>query len=203
VVEPYCAKEAVRLFREQTAYPNGSVDKDVMDLEEAINEDESSSDNSTPYVAKQPKKKLTWTAETPQETGHTTTHRYNRPCMFWYNPHSPHACQDEEGWYDTSHMRDHIFALSQCRILRFVWSPGADYTRYFDHDTTAISPEGTNFRRFGNNEHTRRLQSMVLQWLHTLQESEKWLKYLKTTADVFLVLKRDWSEEMNLIALKW
>ena len=35
---------------------------------------------------------------------------------------------------------------------------------------------------------------MVLQWVNTLHESEKWFEYLETTADILLVLKRDWSE---------
>jgi hypothetical protein len=194
VVEPYCVREALRLFREQTTCPDAPTDKYVADREETSDKDKSSPDNSTPSVAKTSKKKLTWTSDTPEETRHTPTHRYSRTCTIWYDPHSPHACQDKEGWYDISHMEDHPFALSQRWILRLVWSPGAKYMTYFDLNTTITSPEGIIIRRFRDNKHIRRLASTVLQWVNTLQEREKWLGYLETTADIFLVLNRDWSE---------
>ena len=56
------------MFREQTTYPDAPVDEYGADREEAGKKDKSSPDNSTPSVAKKSKKKLTWTADTPEET---------------------------------------------------------------------------------------------------------------------------------------
>lgn len=193
-VKPFSAGEGVRVFRSSMKFFPGAIDENTASQDQADKRTNlSTTAPSTVPQPKKPEKKLTWTSDTPLETRHTPSHQYHRPSTFWYNPSSPHSCLDEEGWNDTSHMHDHLFVLSQCRILRLVWSPGAEYMTYDDLNTTITSPTGSIIQRFGDNAHVRRLQAMVMGWVDTLQESEKWIEYLRTTADIFLVLKRDWS----------
>ncbi|KAF2787963.1 hypothetical protein K505DRAFT_287001, partial [Melanomma pulvis-pyrius CBS 109.77] len=167
-VEQYSAGEAVRIFYDETKFP-------AILASNALGQ-------CTPTPEK-PKKKLAFTPDT-SDTKNRPRCFYSRNCIT-YDPDSPHSCLDEDGWDNTSFHHDHLYAISQCRILRVVYEPGCPYLKYYDLNAG---------KDRGDNMHVTRLQKEVADWVESREARTEWINYLATASDIFLVLKEDWTD---------
>jgi hypothetical protein len=98
----YAATKAVEKYRKGITFPAELA--------------EDKSEIGTPPRKIQKKKRLSYSPGTPQNTRHRPNCFYSRG-MTSYDPDSPHACPDDEGWADYSFSRDWEYNVRQCRLL--------------------------------------------------------------------------------------
>jgi hypothetical protein len=98
----YAATKAVEKYRKGIKFPAELA--------------EDKSEIRTPPRKIQKKKRLSYFPGTPQDTRHRPNCFYSRG-MTSYDPESPHACPDDEGWADYSFSRDWEYNVRQCRLL--------------------------------------------------------------------------------------
>ncbi|KAL5114465.1 hypothetical protein ACEQ8H_007662 [Pleosporales sp. CAS-2024a] len=126
-------------------------------------------------------RKLTYSADTPDDTAH-------RPQALWarstasHDPDSPHACPSEEGYEDTSYFNNWHFSVSQCRIL-ICYCPDTEDDELRYRDLNAGPDRGLD------NPHVQRLIRIIEELVakKTPEEQLKWISYLKATSDIMLV----------------
>jgi hypothetical protein len=130
----------------------------------------------------------------------------NRPQSLWarnlasYDPKSPHACPDPEGYEDTSYYSDWHFSISQCRILLCYYpTPTSLSLRYRHLNNSSDSSFGME------NPAVHRL--IELLDAHVAKETPSqqgiWHQYLRTTSDVFLVFSEDMEDNADDVFTKF
>ncbi|ORY14266.1 hypothetical protein BCR34DRAFT_599258 [Clohesyomyces aquaticus] len=107
-----------------------------------------------------------------------------------YDPFGRNACPSELGWEDTSFSRNHLYAISQCRVL-LVWSlePENPCSKL---GWKSLNDGSTR----GDNKHVDRLLLMVEEWLENTPDGERfaWIHSLAHTTDLWVVFRHDCTE---------
>ncbi|KAF2244060.1 hypothetical protein BU26DRAFT_435151 [Trematosphaeria pertusa] len=136
---------------------------------------------ATPTTKK--RKQLSFSPDTPEDTKHRPNLLFSRGCPY-YNPESPHKCPDQDGWTDTSFLRDYHYAISQCRILLITNDPSLSYLTYRNLNA---GPDR------GDNIYVTRLLELVDNWLDTMtpENRQGWMDYFSGASEIFVVYKAD------------
>jgi hypothetical protein len=93
-----------------------------------------------------PKKRLSYSSGTPEKTRNRPNAFYARRCTS-YDPDSPHACPDKEGWAETSFKNDWEYNVRQCRLLycdKDPSLPNVVYRELFDEKSKDHLVKGIN-----------------------------------------------------------
>ncbi|KAH9877390.1 hypothetical protein IAQ61_002756 [Plenodomus lingam] len=140
----------------------------------------------TPWKAK--RKRLSYSPGTPEDTRHRSYDKYARGC-YTYDPKSPHACPDEEGWEDTALRQDWRFNVRQCRLL------------YCDKD-----PDEPNvaYRELTDDKSKDRLLASIDTWLATIERESipSWITILKDTSDIFIAWECDEDDDKEEVGFR-
>ncbi|KAF2268061.1 hypothetical protein CC78DRAFT_590285 [Lojkania enalia] len=177
------ARKAIEMFLKENKYPttefgddSGELTIDIAGLRQEHEEESVSSGMGT-------RKKVDFSPAT-LDTKTRSTAFYSRVCHA-YDPGSKNACPEPEGWDDTSFFRDHLYSISQCRILLVIRDLNICQLRYRD-----LNPLREN------NVHVEHLQNLVTEWLENLnsEESAYWKQYMSESSDIFLVYNNDWTD---------
>ncbi|KAF2654472.1 hypothetical protein K491DRAFT_679632 [Lophiostoma macrostomum CBS 122681] len=181
-VQQYGANAALDLLRREYTYPMTTVDGNgaVVEGFGTLGSDEQ--ERSTPKA-----KTVVFTPDTCDTRGRPNLYFY-RVYTPLYDPETcPHAAPDPEGWLDTSFMKDHMYAVSQARILLLLHDPSVPYVTYVDLN------DGDDK---GENKHVERLQEIVADVLSRkdAEDRGRWSQMLAGTSDIFFVHRDDWGE---------
>jgi hypothetical protein len=157
----YGATKAVEKYRSNIKFP-AELSEDKTEIH-------------TPPRKIQKKKRLSYSPGTPQDTRHRPNCFYSRG-MTSYDPDSPHACPDDEGWADYSFSRDWEYNVRQCRLLLCDKEP---------------SLPNVTYRELTHELSKDHLIRALNHFFSTMAEGwvPHWTKDLIATADIFLVWK--------------
>lgn len=190
VAAPFSAKAAMELFEKEHSHliaPSSGSLEDGKSEANVLRVEEKS--KSTPTQPLKRNQDVSFTPDT-LDTHNRPNTAYSRACT-GYDPESPYSCPDEEGWQDTSFIKDYRYCLSQCRILLMVYDP--EKTPDVIYKDLNVGPDR------GDNRHVDRLHMLVAEWLSTQADEERlWhMESLSNTTDLFFVHTADWDEGDN------
>ncbi|KAF2852409.1 hypothetical protein T440DRAFT_506787 [Plenodomus tracheiphilus IPT5] len=166
VVKEHGAVKTVESYHLGHALPEGLTEENVLPPR---------TPTSMPRKAKM--KRLSYSPGTPEDTRHQPSNKYARGFAS-YDPDSPHACPNEEGWADTALRQDWRFNVRQCRLL------------YCDKD-----PQGPNvtYKELSDEKSKDRLLEAMDMWMAKMENgwSPRWTAMFQDTSDIFLAWKGD------------
>jgi hypothetical protein len=173
VARAWGAVEAMRRYRDNATFATHGKGEGVRTPAPEKNE------------KKKKKREVGFAEDTPEETSH-------RPQATWcrltaeYTDEGPYACPSDEGWLDTSFLRDWTYAVRQSRILLVFEDPALNVSRYKYRDLN-VGPDR------GENEIVQRLIYMINRWLRAqrIPLQDQWVQYLAKSGDAFLVCASD------------
>ncbi|KAH9871849.1 hypothetical protein J1614_006107 [Plenodomus biglobosus] len=162
VVKQQGASKTVYMYHLGNAVPERSGEASVM----------AALQTPTSTSRKAGNKRLSYSPGTPEDTRHRPSDKYARGYPS-YDPKSPHACPDEEGWADTALCQDWGFNVRQCRFLYCDKSPG--------------EPDVT-YQELSDDQSKDRLLAGIDIWLAKMKRTRvpRWIATLKDTSAIFL-----------------
>ncbi|KAI8937056.1 hypothetical protein NX059_006275 [Plenodomus lindquistii] len=118
------------------------------------------------------KMRLSYSPGTPEDTRHRPNGKYARDSR-WYDPKSPHACPNEEGWVDTALRDDWRYNVRQCRLL------------WCDRDP---QDPGVTYRELHDEKSKDRLLGGIDMWMASMPQEHvsQWQSVMRDTSDIFL-----------------
>lgn len=131
-----------------------------------------------PSSSQRKQKRLSYSPGTPEDTRHRPNGLYARGSMV-YDPNSPHACPDNEGWEDTSYLHSWQYNVRQCRLLLCNKAPSLPSVVY---------------RELTGDQSKDRLLEGIMVWFGAMTDPEwvqSWSSILAATTDIFVAWKSD------------
>jgi hypothetical protein len=159
VAHPYSAKTAAEVYAKGVQFPARLADVDRAAPQTPVN--------------KGPKKRLSYSPDTPEDTRHRSSAMFARNCTA-YDLESPHRCPEGNGWVETSFKNSWEYNVRQCRTLLCNKDPS-------DPDVT--------YRELSDDYSKDNLIKGIEEWFGKMQEEWKgpWANILLNTTDMFLV----------------